>query len=149
MPHPEPDEAIIRQYLELLISPAIGTPLEDGLIEIAYGQAKPDKARLFTLGDLGQIATFAARVNRAGHQVWVGPALRRPGTHPGKRTGKPAFYASHLAWVDDPPDWSAAKAVLAACPADVVVVTGRKPQWRTQGLWRFREAITDGDRLEQ
>jgi hypothetical protein len=48
----EPDEAVIRQHLELLIAPAVGTSLDDGLIEIAYGQSKPDKARLFQLAEL-------------------------------------------------------------------------------------------------
>jgi hypothetical protein len=141
---PEPDETIVRRYLESLIAPAIGTPLEDGLIEIAYGQTEPDKARLFPLGDLDQIATFAARVNRVGHQVWVGAALRRPGTHPGRRTKKTAFYASHFLWLDDAQDWAAAKVASADCPPDLIVCTGKQPSWRGQLLWRLQEPLTDG-----
>jgi hypothetical protein len=144
----EPDEAEIRRHLELLIAPAIGSPLQDGLVEIAYGLNKPNKARLFELDDLSQIAEFAARVNRAGHHIWVGMALRLPTWPRAERGTKAAFYGSHFAWMDDAADRPAAHVAAADCPPDVLVCTGQVPSWRGQLLWRFREAITDPELLE-
>jgi hypothetical protein len=145
---PEPDEAAIRRHVELLVAPAVGTPLGDGLIEIAYGHAEPSKAHLFALTDLHLAVEFAARVNKAGYQTYVGMALRKPGTHVGKRSRKTAFYGSHWAWLDDASDWQAAEAASSGCPPDIVVCTGQVPAWRGQYLWRFLEPITEGDRLE-
>jgi hypothetical protein len=145
---PEPDELVIRQHLELLAAPAVGTPLADGLLEIAYGTAEPSKARLFKITDLHLAVEFAARVNRAGHQTYVGMALRKRGTHPGKRSRKTAFYFSHFAWLDDAADWQAARSAAADCPPDVIVCTGQTPTWRGQYLWRFLQPITEVDLLE-
>ena len=91
----EPDEAVIRQHLEALVAPAVAGPLADGLLEIAYGTTKPNKAHLFPLSDLHQAVEFAARVNRVGNQVYAGMAVRKPGTPIGKRSGKAAFYGSY------------------------------------------------------
>jgi hypothetical protein len=144
-----PDEAAIRQHLELLVAPAVGTPLGDGLLEIAFGTTEPSKAHLFPLGDLHQAVEFAARVNRAGHQAYVGMALRKPGTPISKRAGKKDFYASSWGWLDDAADWSAAEAASTDCPPDVIVCTGQVPAWRGQYLWRFLEPITDPLHLEE
>jgi hypothetical protein len=145
----EPDEVVIRQHLEALVAPAIGTSFDDGLIEIAYGRSKPDKAHLFQLAELHLAVEFAARVNRAGHQTWVGAALRKPGSPIGKRTGKKQFYASFWSWLDDAADWVAAQAASATCPPDVIIRTGRVPTWRGQYLWRFLQPITDLAVLEE
>ena len=139
----EPDEAAIRQHLEVLVAPAVAGPLDDGLLEIAYGTTEPNKAHLFPLSDLHLAAEFAARVNRAGNQVYVGMALRKPGTPIGKRTGKPAFYGSYFAWLDDAADWQVAETAAAGCPPDLIVCTGTVPAWRGQLLWRFLEPITE------
>jgi hypothetical protein len=56
-------------HLELLVAPAVGGPLADGLIEIAYGQGKPGQARLFKLSELHLAVELAARMNRAGRRA--------------------------------------------------------------------------------
>ena len=55
----EPDEAAIRQHLEVLAALAVGGSLSDGLLEIAYGTTAPDKAHLFTLNELHLAVDFA------------------------------------------------------------------------------------------
>lgn len=145
----EPDEAAVRQHLKVLAAPAVSGSLNDGLLEIAYGTTGPDKAHLFTLNELHLAVDFALRTNRAGHQIYVGPALRRPGTPIGKRTTKKAFYGSYFGWLDDAADWAAARAAWSDCPPDLITCTGQIPEWRGQLLWRFLEPITDRDCLEE
>jgi RepB DNA-primase from phage plasmid len=144
----EPDEAAILRHLELLAAPAVSSSIADGLVEVAYGTTEPNKAHLFVLSELDQAVTFAARVNRAGNQVYVGAALRRPGSLISKRTTKAEFYGSALAWLDDAKSWKTAKEQSVDCPPDVVICTGKVPSWRGQLLWRFFHPITDPERLE-
>lgn len=118
------------------------------MLEIAFGTTEPRKAHLFELSELHRAVEFAARVNRAGYQVYVGMALRKPGIPISRRAGKKVFYGSFWAWLDDAADWAKAAAAARDCPPDVIVCTGQEPSWRGQYLWRFIQPVTDVDRLE-
>jgi hypothetical protein len=135
----ERDQAKIREHLELLVAPAVGTALSDGLLEIAYGKAEPNKAHLFRLSEIHLAVEFATRMNRIPNQVYVGMAVRRPGCPISKRTTKRAFYGSHFAWLDDAADWQAARAAWNDCPPDLIV-------WHDPGMaWPGCLALPQAD----
>ena len=144
----EPDAAAIRQHLQILAAPAVGGCLHDGLLELAYGKHDIRKAHLFQLDEIDAAVDFALRVNQAGHQVYIGAALRKPGTPISKRANKSAFYGTYFAWADDASDWTKARAAWRDCPPNLIVCTGQIPEWRGQVFWQFAQPIVEFDQIE-
>ena len=85
--------------------PAFVHPYPDARIEIAYGD--PDakggaitEARTFSAFELKEAAEFAEAKNRAGFNIYVGPALRQ-GKQPGDGRAKDKdVLASAYAWAE-------------------------------------------------
>src|SRR5687768_1669663 len=98
MPTLVPNRTEIEAHLEFLFGDA--GDLHDGLIEIAYGIGKIDRARHYEVGELAEAARFAAEVNANRANVYVAPALRKPSIRRNRRTGKAAVLGTGVLWSD-------------------------------------------------
>lgn len=141
----EPDSEQMRQHLGHLFERDLDGA-HDGLVEIAWTESTPDAAgryrlshaRLFDTDELDEAAEHAATVNRTPQvNVFVGAALRRPGTPRDQRTTKQAVYAlpAYFADLDDPGATEAVQRLYTAAPPTLIVVTGREPYKRAQLWW--------------
>jgi AAA domain-containing protein len=147
-----PNRADIDLHLFALFSPTFAEEYPDAWIEIAYANpevgGKPDKAKHFSAFDLPAAAQFAETKNKAGHNVYVGVALRRgetPSKSNGRARGENALSASH-AWAefDKPGDGDRIDAILRGknLPTAMTVVTGRKPQLRAHLYFKLADRAT-------
>ena len=140
------DHTAILAHLELLFGQSL-----EGKVEIAWLDSVTGKlshARLFDVADLDEAAEFAAHVNTTpGCNVYVGAALRKPGTPTDKRTSDADFSEATTLHVDfdDPGAVEAAIPILKAnhLVPNLTIVTGRNPNTRAQCWWRLEEPITD------
>ena len=134
-----PNKADIAAHLYALFPSAFVHPHHDARIEIAYGH--PDtkggaitEARNFSAFELKEAAEFAEVKNRAGFNIYVGPALRQ-GKQPGDGRAKDKdVLASAYAWAefDGAGDDERIDAILKThrlVPA-MIVTTGRVPHRR-------------------
>jgi hypothetical protein len=149
MPVLAPDRAEIEAHLEFLFGDA--GDLHDGLIEVAYGIGKPDRARHYRVDELAEAARFAAEVNASGANVYVGAALRKPSIRKNKRTGKGGVLGVGALWadIDELEAVESCTIRTAACPASLTVVTGIEPHPREQLWWRLSESISDPEQIER
>ena len=114
----------------------------DGLIEIAWRDAnsgKLSKAELFGTDKIEEAVAKAVEANRVhGQNVYVGAALRKPGTAPFGRCTDDDFYAltAYYADLDDDGVAASAKERYAHCRPSFVVITGASPYPRAQLWWR-------------
>jgi RecA-family ATPase len=146
--HPilQPDFDAILQHLEMLFGRA-----SDGMVEIAWTDGNTKRlqhAELFDVGDLDMAAEKAFEQNaREFQNVYVGAALRKPGTFPGARAKDDDFMAawSFHADLDDEGAPDRAKAVYSekGLMPPVAVTTGRKPHKRAQLWFPVEDPITD------
>lgn len=122
---------------------------QKGMVEISWTPADTrdvSKARLFDVGALDEAADFACEVNAiAGQCVYVGAALRKPGTFPTTRTDDSDYYGTVAAYADlDEADAvQHAKAMYQLCKPTVAVITGRTPHVRVQLWWKLEDAFGD------
>lgn len=138
----------INEMLHALFNPAFVQAYPDAWIEIAYGrpEAKPDQAQNWPVFDLKDAAVFAEAKNKAGYNVYVGPALRA-GSQP--RSGRANFdhvLTSAFAWVDfdNEGDAERVKGVLDAnnlVPA-MIVTTGTVPHRRAHLYFKIDGLVT-------
>ena len=103
---PRPNKTDIERHLHELFPPAFVHPHPDAWIEIAFAKpatgGKPDEAKHFSAFDLAGAAEFAEKKNKAGFNIYVGPALRQGETGP-KSKGRASdanALTSLYAWVD-------------------------------------------------
>ena len=77
--------------------------------------------------------------------VYVGAALRKPGTFPGARASHEDVLALTASYcdLDEPGAAATAKDKYGRAKPTLVVVTGRDPHLRAQMWWRLTEPITD------
>ncbi len=77
--------------------------------------------------------------------VYVGAALRKPGTFPGARARHEDVLALTASYfdLDEPSAAAKAKDKYGRAKPTLVVVTGRDPHLRAQLWWRLIEPITD------
>jgi len=157
MPILEPDADAMRTHLERLFGGDLDGA-QDGLIELAWTAATPDKggrhplrnALLFGTDRLDEVVAEAVKQNSIpGKNVYIGAALRKPDTPPFGRGDDSDFYGATSLWVDiDALD--AAELLgerFGRCPPTTIVVTGREPHIRVQCWWRLDEPIRDPDQL--
>ena len=148
----DPDYDAMLQHLESLFGRA-----PDGMIEISWTDAKTKRlqhAQLFDVGDLDMAAEKAHVVNgREFCNVYVGAALRKPGTFPGARAKDDDF---HAAWalhvdLDDAGAPEAAKTAYqdARLTPPIAIVTGRHPHTRAQLWWPLDEPVTDPEQYRR
>jgi len=147
-----PDEGAALAHLEMLF----GRAVNDGLIEIAWTpagnpQRGPSAARLFDVTDVEDAAAFACEVNAIeGQNVYVGMALRQPGTFPGARASDADFMAvwALAADCDDKAASDRAKEYMRGqdLRPSAYVVTGSLPAsvgMRAQLWFSLTDPITD------
>lgn len=140
----EPCAATMAEFVGMIANAYEG---RDGLIEIgtdtpprAPGErASLNNARLFAPGEAEAMLRFAERANRAGRNVYIGPALRRPDAPRNKRTADTDATTSCFVWADFDAE-GALKEALAALEAmgaepNWVTITGEHPHCRGQVFW--------------
>ena len=122
----------------------------DGLVELAWTDPATGALRhgqLFGTDQLEELASRAEALNRVeGCNVYLGAALRKPGTAPDRRASDAAFHSAPFAWadIDDDCVGAAIQATKSAgAPPTMTVVTGRHPHLRAQLWWRLAEAERD------
>jgi len=152
---PNPDD--MRSHIEFLFGGNIHG-FQDGLIELAWTDAKPNSAglhplrhaRLFGTDQIDELIEEACRVNaNAKTNVYIGAALRHPGTAPFGRAQDADFFAATAVWADfdDEKSNSEAKRKFEHCPPSFVVCTGKYPHARHQTWWRLAEPVTEAEDL--
>jgi hypothetical protein len=146
----QPDKDAMMLHLEHLFGGFLDG-CHDGLIELAWTNPVDGKlkhAELFHTDDLESFVERAADINlMQGANVYVGAALRKPGTPPFGRGQKADYYASTAFFVDID-DAGAADAVAGkyrGVKPTLAVVTGRQPHKRVQLWWRLESPERDPD----
>ena len=146
----EPDRSAMLRHVELVFGGGFDGAL-DGLVELAWSDPATGSlrnAQMFGTDQLEELVERAAELNRTEHcNVYVGAALRKPGTALAKRTADSDFHSAPFAWADIDDDCveAAIRAAKAAgMPATMTVVTGRHPHMRAQFWWRLVDAERDG-----
>ena len=144
--HLEPNRADMQAHLDFLFGDV--REYDDGQVEIAVcmlrGSSKVWQSQLFTTDRLHDAVSYAAASNAAGHNIYVGVALRDPDAAPFGRASDSDHYATPAVYADlDTAEASAAAASRTkALPPDFVVCTGQHPHLRLQPYWRLEEPIT-------
>jgi putative DNA primase/helicase len=146
-----PNIADISAHLYALFPPGFVQPYPDAWVEVAFGH--PDindgaihEAQNYSPFELAKIAKFAAAKNRAGFNMYVGPALRH-GNEPGDgRANDSSVLTTALAWAeyDGAGDNERVEAILKAkqlAPA-MVVTTGLVPNPRRHLYFRVGDTPT-------
>lgn len=148
-PESEPDRTAMLRHVELVFGGGFDGAL-DGLVELAWTDPATGtlrNAQMFGTDQLEELVERAAELNRTERcNVYVGAALRKPGTALAKRTADSDFHSAPFAWADIDDDCveAAIKAAKAAgVPATMTVVTGRHPHMRAQFWWRLVDAERD------
>jgi hypothetical protein len=149
----QPDASAMQAHIEHLFGGFLDG-CQDGLVELAWTDTKPDdagrhrlkNARLFGTDQLDELVEEATRLNATPMcNVYIGAALRHPHTAPFGRGSDSDAWALTALYVDldDPGVASAAKEIYRDVKPTMVVVTGRAPHTRAQLWWRLSEVITD------
>jgi hypothetical protein len=149
----QPDPDAMLRHLEHLFGGFLDG-CHDGLIELAWTNGLDGKlkhAELFHTDAMEALAARAADINTIpGSNIYVGAALRKPGTPPFGRGDKKDYYAATAFFVDID-DEGAAEAVAGkyrGCKPTLAVVTGRKPHKRVQLWWRLETPERDLEAFE-
>lgn len=148
-----PDVEAMARHVEHLFGGYLDG-CHDGLIELSWTDTKPDSAgryrlahaRLFGTDKLDELVDEAARLNSQSMcNVYIGAALRKPGTAPFGRTQDSDAYALTAAYVDldDAGAATSAKDIYGKAKPTFIVVTGRAPHTRAQMWWKLDEPLTD------
>ena len=141
-----PDSQDITAHLQWLFGETEGAH-ESALIEIAYdepGKGSPSRARLFCAPELSEAVSFATETNRRGCNVWVGAALKKPGTPRGKRTKADNFLVAFAIPIDIDENAASVNAKLdQIAVAGLTVTTGTIPELRQQKWFRLAQPCAD------
>ena len=145
----QPNRHDMQAHLSLLFGHA--REYDDGLIEIAINTNKGWRGQLFTLDAIPAAVAYAAEMNQAGCNAYVGVALRDPDTPLFGRASDADHYATTVIGGDL--DTAAASAAAGDrtrhLPPSFVVCTGQHPHTRLQPFWQLEEAITDAEQHRQ
>lgn len=153
-PESEPDRTAMLRHVELVFGGGFDGAL-DGLVELAWTDTATGSlrnAQMFGTDQLEELVERAAELNRTERcNVYVGAALRKPGTALAKRTADSDFYSAPFAWADIDDDCVEAAirtAKALGVPATMTVVTGRHPHMRAQFWWRLVDAERDAPAIK-
>ena len=148
-PELQPNRHDMQAHLSLLFGHA--REYDDGLIEIAINTNKGWRGQLFTLDAIPAAVAYAAEMNQAGCNAYVGVALRDPDTPLFGRASDVDHYATTVIGGDL--DTAAASAAAGDrtrhLPPSFVVCTGQHPHTRLQPFWQLEEAIIDAEQHRQ
>jgi hypothetical protein len=142
-----PSSASMLAHVEHLFGGELGS-LQYGLIELAWnkpGERAVNQGQLYPANRLKLLVEHAVAKNSQGSNVYIGAALRQPGTAPFARAKDADFLALTCAYVDldKPGAVAAAKAKYGELKPTLVVVTGLVPAPRAQLWWKLDSPITD------
>jgi len=147
----QPDPEQMRRHLAHLFDGWLDG-LHDGLVELAWTDSRDGRlrhAQLYGTDRLDELVERAVQVNIVPRQnVYVGQALRRPGTAPFGRASDADVLALTALYVDlddDVLETAKERYRTGKCPPTAVVVTGRQPHVRSQLLWRLESPEQDLD----
>jgi RecA-family ATPase len=141
----EPNRDAILSHLTTLFEPA-QWDYPAGLIEIAHGAGKPDRAAYFACTDRGiaEAADHAAFLNRQGQNVYVGVNPRKSTTSLRERASdrdvEIAFF--QFADLDKAEAVAKARGDLPVKPT-MIVMTGTIPNNRPHLYWRLDEPVAN------
>lgn len=149
----QPDADAMRLHVEHLFGGYLDG-CHNGLIELAWteptvnvdGKHPLKHARLFGTDQIDDLLEEAKRLNSQPMcNVYIGAALRKPGTELIGRTNDKDAFALTAAYVDldDPGAATSVKEVYGKAKPTLIVVTGRAPHTRAQMWWKLDEPITD------
>lgn len=148
-----PDGDVINTFLEHAFGGDLDG-LQNGLIEIAWcvGQGSGNDrwySHQFGTDELDEATEFACEKNRAGSNIYFGPALRKPDHPIDQRGNLNAVMGTVLLWCDwdDDGAYEAATRLAKDAKPTAAIVTGRTPAVRGQAFWRLSEALTDADSI--
>jgi hypothetical protein len=149
-PNSKPDRTAMLRHVEQVFGGGFDGAL-DGLVELAWTDPATGALRhgqLFGTDELEELADRAEALNRVeGCNVYLGAALRKPGSALDRRASDTAFHSAPFAWADIDDDCVSAAvqaAKAAGAPPTMTIVTGRHPHLRAQLWWRLTEAERDG-----
>ncbi|MGQ2185274.1 primase-helicase family protein [Bradyrhizobium barranii] len=143
----QPNRTDINAHLFALFSPDFVKDHPDAMIEIAWADPRSgsaSKARQFSVFELSAAADFAERKNKVGHNIYVGPAMRKAGTK--GRATKAEVTVSAYAWSDSDKSGDDER-IEAIClekniiPA-MIVMTGCVPHRRLHLYFRLDGDVT-------
>jgi Protein of unknown function (DUF3987) len=148
-----PNADAMRQHLEHQFGGYLDG-CHDGLIELAWTDTRPDKngryplrhALMFGTDQIEELVDKAVQLNSQPIcNVYVGAALRKPGTFPGARASREDVLALTTCYadLDEPGAAATVKDKCVHAKPTLVVVTGCHPHTRAQIWWRLSEPITD------
>jgi hypothetical protein len=146
----EPDAGQMLCHLEHLFGGDLDG-CHEGLIELAWsdaGDKSLSHAMLYGTDQLDGLVEKAFELNRVpGQNVYVGAALRRPGTPVSARGSDDDFFALTAFYADLDEGVETARSLYRErrCPPTAVVVTGRQPHQRAQPWWRLETPERDPD----
>lgn len=148
-----PNISDISAHLYAMFSPAFVQAYPDAWFEIAYGHAASGgaihEAQNYSVFQLKEAAEFAEARNKAGWNMYVGPALRH-GKQPGDGRAKDKdVVTSAYAWAEYDRDGDDKRIddILKAnglTPA-IVVTTGETPHPRRHLYFKLDDAVTPGN----
>ncbi len=150
-----PNSDSMRQHLDHMFGGYLDG-CHEGLIELCWTETKPNAEGRYKLSNAlmfgtDQIEDLVAEAIRRNSQpmcnVYIGAALRKPGTFPTARAQDTDAFALTCGYVDldDPGAATAAKDKYGGAKPTMVVVTGMEPHVRAQMWWRLDEPVTDVD----
>lgn len=147
-----PSKELMIRHLQFLFGRALTGRIEVTAIHTDKSAEPRPRTRFFDLEEIESAADFASEINsQPNWNVYVGAALRKPGTFPGRAADDDDFLATFALWADadDETQLTSARACydpLGAAPP-FVVVTGRTPTKRAQLWWPLDTQITELDAL--
>ena len=145
----EPDANQMRRHVAHLFEGWLDG-CHEGRIELAWTDARDGRltrAAIFGTDELDELVERAVIENsHHGQNVYIGQALRKPGTALSSRCKDEDFFALTAFYADIDDDVTATASINyrnRGCPPTGVVVTGKHPHLRAQMLWRLKEPVRD------
>jgi len=138
----EPDADAIKAHLTTLFEPCV-EHYPRGLIELRYGQEKPNQSSYFAASDSGidEAATFAANRSRQGCNVYVGVNPRKPTTKGSAEDTDVEVAFWHFADLDSVEAVDQAGRRMKALAPTMTVTTGTEPHRRPHLYWKLDEPV--------
>ena len=138
----EPDTDAIKAHLSVLFEPC-AEHYPQGLIELRYGQEKPNQSSYFSSNENGiaEASAFAANRSREGCNVYVGVNPRKPTTKGSADDSDVAVAFWHFADLDSVEAVDQAGRRMKALPPTLTVTTGTEPHRRPHLYWQLDEPV--------
>ncbi len=147
-----PSSRLMLAHVGHLFGDDLGA-LQHGLVELAWnspGERAVKHGQLYPINRLALLVEHAETKNRQGSNVYIGAALRQPGTNPYARAKDADFLALTAAYVDldKPGTVKAAKSTYLDFKPTAVVLTGNIPHPRAQLWWKLKSPISDPEQSQ-